>query len=68
MKLNSILKSFRKTVKKLDELVQENSKEITSNFEQIFELEDKNENLQAEVDKADKVAKQIRGLIGEGDA
>lgn len=65
MKLNNILKGFTKTLNQLDELVRNNSKQIDNNFQTIFKLEEQNEELNTEVDKALSIAGNIRNLLGE---
>lgn len=65
MNLNSILKTFNKTLVKLNAFIAANDKEITANFRTMTRLEEDNLRLATEVEKATHVSRNLRKLIGE---
>ena len=63
--LDGILKSFNKTLKQLDSLTSKNSAEVVEKFKAVEQLEMEAAELVQEADAAERVANNIRNLLGE---
>lgn len=64
IQLNKILKSFKKTIDKLEQLTAANNIEVSRNTEQIDRLQEKNLLLIAEAQAAKETAENLKALIG----
>lgn len=63
--LNGILKSFQKTLTALEDLTTRNTVVASQKREQAMTLEEQAADLQAEAEKAQAIAKNIRELLGQ---
>lgn len=63
--LNGILKSFQKTLAALEDLTDRNTVVASQKREQAMALEEQATDLQAEAEKAQAIAKNIRELLGQ---
>lgn len=64
IQLNKILKSFQKTIDRLEQLTATNNIEVSRNTEQIDRLQEKNLLLIAEAQAAKETAENLKALIG----
>jgi len=64
-KLNGIIKSFQKTISKLDKLIESNAKETEINKSTIKTIEERIVDIEAERMKAEKIKSNISKFIEE---
>lgn len=64
MTLDGILKSFNKTLGKLDKLMARNQAEIDANNESVSRLKARNDELEFEIVRAQDARENIARLIG----
>lgn len=63
--LNSILKSFQKTLLALEDLSTRNTTVAVQKREQAMALDDEADDLLAEADKAKAIAQNLKELLGQ---
>lgn len=63
--VTSILKSFNKTIKQLEELAERERRDIESNTISIMKLEESNNIYRSEQLRAEKIIVNIKTLLGE---
>jgi len=65
MSLDKVLKSFRKTIKQLDQFIDEQNKTVQVNEESIQALANENDRREREADRASSICEKLAFLVDE---